>query len=129
MDKLTYARFITALKLSSELLRLARHDKPPRHNHSDCLTDQLTNSMQSSPSSKANSSSACQEVPPILCNPKVHYRVHNSPPAVSTPHYINSVHVTPPYCISITPVSIISSLLSFGLPSVRFPSGFTTKNL
>jgi len=40
----------------SELLCLARHDKSPRHNHSDCLRDRLTNSMQSSPSWKANSS-------------------------------------------------------------------------
>ena len=77
----------------------------------------------------ANNSSACQVVPRILRNPNVHYRVHNSAPPVSTPHHINPDHVTPPYCISIIPVSVISSHLIFGLPSVRFPSGFTTKNL
>jgi hypothetical protein len=39
----------------------------------------LKYSMEQSPSWEANRFSATQEIPLILCNPKVHYRIHNSP--------------------------------------------------
>ena len=38
--------------------------------------------MEQAPSSETNRFSASQEIPPILRNPKVHYRVYNCPPTV-----------------------------------------------
>ena len=46
------------------------------------LTYLLTYSMEQSPSWEANRFSASQEIPHILGNPKVHYRIHKCPPPV-----------------------------------------------
>ena len=57
--------------------------------------------MQHSPSWEANQFAASQEIPNILCNLKVHYRIHKFPPPVSILSQLDPVH-TPNSC----PVSI-----------------------
>jgi len=87
----------------------------------------LTYSMDQSPSWEANRLSASQEILLLLWNPKVHYRIHNSPPPVSILSHLDTVHT--PTSTSWRSILILSSHLSLGVQNDPFPSRFPTKTL
>ena len=76
----------------------------------------LTYSMQQSPSWEANRFLASQEIPRILWNPKVHYRLCKCPPPVSILSQIDPVYATPSYFLKIH----LNIILSFTLASSKW---------
>jgi hypothetical protein len=69
-----------------------------------------------------------RKLPEILRNPKVHHRVHKSPPLVPILSQLDAVPTIPSY-LSLRSILILSTHLRLGLPSVLFPSGFPTNIL
>jgi hypothetical protein len=61
----------------------------------------LTYSMEQSPSWEANRFAASQEIPRILWNPKVHYRIHKYPPPVSILSQPNPAHTSTSHFLNI----------------------------
>jgi hypothetical protein len=73
---------------------------------------------------EAKSHSDIQEIPPILCNPNVHYHVQKNLSRVYPEPQAFSPHLPPIFLRSIL---ILSSHLRLGLQSRLIPSGFQTK--
>jgi hypothetical protein len=72
-------------------------------------------------SREATSCSCNQEIPVILWNPEVRYRIHNSPPLVPILSHTNPVHVLPSYlCKNYSRIILPSTPTSckWSLPSV-----------
>ena len=65
------------------------------------ITYLLTYSMEQSPSWEANWFAASQEIPRILWNPKVHYRIHKCPPPVPILSQLDPVHTTTSHFLKI----------------------------
>jgi hypothetical protein len=70
-----------------------------------------------------NCHSASHEIPRLLWNLKIHYRVHNSPPLVPILSHMQPVHTFPPNFPK------VHSHLRLGIPYRLFPSGLPTKIL
>jgi hypothetical protein len=81
--------------------------------------------MEQSPSWEANRFSASQEIPQILWNPKVHYRICKCLPSVPILNQLNPVHAP----ISWRSILRLSCHLCLDLPSSLFRSGFRIKTL
>jgi hypothetical protein len=74
------------------------------------------NSMELNPPWGSNISSACQGIRHVSWNPKVHYRVHKSPPHGLTLSHTNAVSTSRPFPYIFFSHQILSSVFPSGVP-------------
>jgi len=82
--------------------------------------------MQQSTSWEANRFAASQEILRILCNPKVHYRIHKCPPPVSILSQLDPVHTPTSHSLLVNSLAAAAAvsepalyrLLTFHVPNL-----------
>jgi hypothetical protein len=79
--------------------------------------------MEQSPSWEANRFATSQEIPRILWNPKVIFRIPESPPPLSILSQLNPVHT--PHPTSWRSILMLSFHLRLGLPQVSLQIPYT----
>ena len=93
-----------------------------------CIANERTMSAAHSPFCEINNISTTQEIPHILYEQNVRYRVHKSQISVSILNQFNTVQYTSSKATYLKYTSILSSHLHFGFPSY-LTSDFLTETL
>ena len=89
-------------------------------------THSLIYCMDQSPSREANRFSPSQEIPRILCKPKVHYRSHKCPPPIPILSQLDPVHTPTFHFLNIHLNTLFAS--TPGSPKLSLSLRFSHKN-